>query len=358
MSTIELEKHLGDPLDVFDLAKDQKRCRSGRHSKNGLLLQKLSDRAVVFKTLHDPADTLSKREKKRLQKASSSSSLDLDVQYSLNKQQRWKTINVQSLLDSHYDFEPEALVVNGVITPSYLNDHQSLEVKDVFAKDGDVITKISSKGKGHRLRHFEMALRKRSEIDKDKVQPARILYNVVAPSPASTVPSSFTLGDYVVGASATSKTQRCARRITLLVQDEERKKKISGIKSPSHSISPYYSSSSLFEVIEINAKLLGGMGFHDAIASLEHERLTIKVRINTNIRYKAPMDSEALIFMVKRQRDFVSLFNSIVDFIRGLRERNLVIPMKETRFTKSPKDFHDDVNSRKLAVEQVRVLKV
>ncbi|VDL83574.1 unnamed protein product [Nippostrongylus brasiliensis] len=206
MSTIELEENLGDPLDVFHLAKDQKRSRSGRHSKNCLLLQKLPDRAVVFKTLHDPADTLSKREKKRLQKASSSSSLDLDVQYSLNKQQRWKTINVQSLLDSQSEFEPEALVVNGVITPSYLNDHQSLKVKDMFAKDGDVITKISSKGKGHKLRHFEMALRERREIEKDEAQPARILYNVVTPNPASTVPSRKTRNN-MRGARTTKSRQ-------------------------------------------------------------------------------------------------------------------------------------------------------
>ncbi|VDL82651.1 unnamed protein product [Nippostrongylus brasiliensis] len=81
----------------------------------------------------------------------------------------------------------------------------------------------------------------------------------------------------------------------------------------------------------------------------------LRVRINTNIQYKAPMDSEALIFMVKRQKDFLSLFNSILDFIRSLRVRNLDIPAKETRFNKTPANFSANVNGHRLAVEMERV---
>ncbi|VDL83520.1 unnamed protein product [Nippostrongylus brasiliensis] len=189
MSTIGYQEDLIDPLNAFDLAKSQKRYHSGRHLRKGdaLRLQKLSDRAVVYKTLHDPADTLSKREKKRLQKAGSTGNLDLDVQYSLNKQQRWKTVNTDSMLNSQCESEPEVIVVDRVITPSHLSANQALNVMNVFVKEGDAISKLSTKGKGHKLRHFEVALMERREIDKDEVQPARILYNVVQPHPVPSV---------------------------------------------------------------------------------------------------------------------------------------------------------------------------
>ncbi|VDL83573.1 unnamed protein product [Nippostrongylus brasiliensis] len=449
MSTIGYQEDLVDPLNAFDLAKGQKRYHNGRHLRKGdaLRLQKLSDRAVVYKALHDPADTLSKREKKRLQKAGSTGSLDLDVQYSLNKQQRWKTVNTDSMLNSQCESEPEVIVVDRVITPSHLSANQALNVMNVFVKEGDAISKLSTKGKGHKLRHFEVALRERREIDKDEVQPARILYNVVQPHPvpgvllgktqrkntkgtwttksrqtnylsdgaesesdpgveddsiATSAPSSsFTLADFVVGATANTKSNRSPRRSVAGVQDEELKKKlptvISQIKSPAHSIPSSTCNKSLFEVIDVNAKLLCGMKFHEAIAFLEQERLSLRwvdenkvmidasylvknapeepvhqpilvlffelhengkvlrVRINTNIQYKTPMDSEALISMVKRQKDFLSLFNSILDFIRSLRVRNLDIPAKETRFNKTPANFSASVNGHRLAVEMERM---
>ncbi|VDL62787.1 unnamed protein product [Nippostrongylus brasiliensis] len=318
---------------------------------------------------------------------------------------------------------------------------------NVFMNEGDEITKISAKGKGCKLRDFEAVLRERKEMEKDEVEPARIIYNIVKPYPVPSVllgktqrknarsaratksrqmnylsdgtesesdseeeetsfatnapSSSFTLADFVVDATANTKTNRCPRRSMASVQDEEPKKKlptvISQIKTPSHTISSFTTNKSLFEVIDVNAKLLCGMEFHEAIAFLEQERLTLRwvdeakamidasylvkntpkepvrqpililffelrengevlrVRINTNIQYKTPMDSEALIFMVKRQKDFLSLFSSILDFIRSLRVRNLGIPAKETRFNKTPTNFSVKVNSQALAVGKERV---
>ncbi|WKY12199.1 hypothetical protein Q1695_003631 [Nippostrongylus brasiliensis] len=444
MSTGGYEEDL-DPIDGFDLVKGQKRCQKGRHLRKGdaLRLQKLSDRSVVVKTLHDPNDTISKKEKRRLQKAGSTGSLDLDVQYSLNKQQRWKTINTQSLLNRQCDSDPESFVVDRVITPGHLGTNNSLNVMNVFVKEGDTITKLSTKGKGHKLRHFEVALRERREIDKKEVEPGRILYNVVKPHPVPSVllgktqrknrrgarttksrpteylsdgtehesdseedetpistsapSSSFTLGDFVKDTEATG-TNRHSRRSTTHTLHEEPKKKVS-TKVPQTKLQQGSNSKPLFAVVDVDAKLLHGMEFRDAIASLEEERVAVKwvdadrvtidashlvrnypeepihqpllvlffelhegakvlrVRINANVEPKGNQNMEALVHTVKRQQDFVSLFRDLVDFVRKLRLSNLDTPSEVARFTKSPANFDDAVNSCKLAMEKKRVLR-
>ncbi|VDL65476.1 unnamed protein product [Nippostrongylus brasiliensis] len=359
---------------------------------------------------HESIIVVFQKEKRRLQKAGSTGSLDLDVQYSLNKQQRWKTVNTQSLLNRQY-----------------LGNNNSLNVMHVFVKEGDAITKLSTKGKGHKLRHFEVALRERREIDKKEVEPARILYNVVKPHPVPSVllgktqrkngrsvrttksrpteylsdgtehesaseeeeapismsapSSSFTLGDFVKGTEATGANCR-SRRSTVHTLHGEPKKKVS-TKVPQTASQQRSNSQPLFAVVDVDATLLHGMELHDAIALLEEERVALKwvdadrltidashlvrnypeepihepllvlffelregakvlrVRINANVEPKGAQNMEALIHTVNRQRDFLSLFRDIVDFVRKLRLSNLDTPSEVARFTKSPANFDD-----------------
>ncbi|VDL65674.1 unnamed protein product, partial [Nippostrongylus brasiliensis] len=419
MSTDRYEEDL-DPIDGFDLVKGQKRCQKGRHLRkcDALRLQKLSDRSVVVKTLHDPNDTISK-------KASSTGSLDLDVQYSLNKQQRWKTVR-------NFTSHRKRWV------PLDLGANNSLNVMNVFVKEGDAITKLSTKGKGHKLRHFEVALRERREIDKKELEPARILCNFVKPHPVPSVllgktrrkkrrgarttksrpteylsdgtehesaseeeeapismsapSSSFTLGDFVKGTETTGANCR-SRRSTTHMLHAEPKKNVSA-KVPQTKSQQRSNSQPLFAVVDVDAKLLHGMELHNAIALLEEERVAVKwvdadrltidashlvrnypeepihepllvlffelregakvlrVRINANIEPKGAQNMEALIHTVNRQRDFLSLFRDIVDFVRKLRLSNLDTPSEVARFTKSPANFDDAVNSCKLAMEK------
>ncbi|VDO41316.1 unnamed protein product, partial [Haemonchus placei] len=159
-----------------DLAKNSRHPRSFRwqHRGNALLQKKLADQLGVSKTIYDPANTLSNRAKKRLQKEESLSNLQPDVQYSLNKHQRWKTLSVPTLLGNNGRSNLEVLVVNRVITPRRLSAIENLNVSEVYAEENGAIRTISTKGKGHKYSHFQAALRERREVDKDEVEPARI----------------------------------------------------------------------------------------------------------------------------------------------------------------------------------------
>ncbi|KAK6040096.1 hypothetical protein COOONC_22399, partial [Cooperia oncophora] len=74
-------------------------------------------------------------------------------------------ISVPTLLESNRRSDLEVLVVNRVITPRSLNDIQNLDVSDVH------------------LSHFQATLKERRQVDKDEVEPARILFNVIEPHP-------------------------------------------------------------------------------------------------------------------------------------------------------------------------------
>ncbi|XGW05278.1 hypothetical protein V3C99_016004 [Haemonchus contortus] len=317
-----------------DQAKNSRHPRSFRwqHRGNALLQKKLSDQLVVSKTIYDPANTLSKKAKKRLQKEEGLSDFQPDVQYSLNKYQRWKTLSVPTLLENSGRSNLEILVVNRVITPRRLTAIENLNVSEVHAEENGAIRTISTKGKGHKYSHFQAALRERREVDKDEVEPARILINVVEPHPVTKIlagkaqrkskkgsfttksrhpnystevshtscsedsededpfdpgeqtkarRSSFTLGDFLQECCpSTSCSRERSRKSSSWSFVEEKPVCPPESDQPRPAdlvdISAITNVNSVFEVIDLKTHSLQNFSFPDTISRLEQERFAVR----------------------------------------------------------------------------------
>ncbi|EYC43923.1 hypothetical protein Y032_0477g2182 [Ancylostoma ceylanicum] len=144
-----------------------------------------ADDMLVTKTLHDPAGTLSKKQQKRLT-ALPANDFQFNVPYSLNKHQRWETINPKSLLLNNDGCDREVLVVNGVTaSPSTHSPDIISRAQSVHMLEDDVLATIATSGKAKELAYFTAALRKRKEMPKDEPEPTRIQFNIVKPDPVS-----------------------------------------------------------------------------------------------------------------------------------------------------------------------------
>ncbi|VDP02913.1 unnamed protein product [Heligmosomoides polygyrus] len=431
-----------------DHADSRSQSNRGKQRKGDALLQKkLADQVFVTKTLHDPANTLSKasdrRAKKRLEQENGPDNLQTGVPYSLNKQERWKTVNSVSLLDSRSDCGPEVLVVNRVITPTHSRDVENLNVSSVHLDDNDELTRISVKGKGHKFSYFGAALKERRNVDKDEPEPARILFNVVEPHPVASIlagktqrsngrgawssksryndyrsdddlndvdsedeevlheadentvsPSSvLTLGDFMKESSSSQVPFRSRLKdsyswsmLETETEDPARESLGNPVATPATS-----KVESVFEVVDISTrrwlKRLNLQETHEQVTIrwINAERVMVdasylvknsphvpldepllvlffevlnnscvlRVRVNANTRFVGANDREAFVFILKKQHDFFSIFNTILEFVRDMRLQELGNP-KVDRCTENPGYFAAEVNSEATAVKAER----
>uniref|UniRef100_A0A7I4YZ90 IBR domain containing protein n=1 Tax=Haemonchus contortus TaxID=6289 RepID=A0A7I4YZ90_HAECO len=333
VATMSFDEEQENVIAPHDLARNSWQFRSSRRHRRGdaLLRKKLTGHVVVSKTLYDPADTLSNKAKKRLLKEESWNDFHPDVQYSLNKHQRWRTINVPSLLENADRSDLEVLVVNRVITPRNLSDIQNLDVSNVHMKDNGMINTLSTRGKGQKLSHFHETLRERRQMDKDEIEPARILFNVVEPHPVLSIlagktqrknkrgswtksrhvdygsdlshenrsedeyedrpdvsldvarapRSSFTLGDFLVSSSPSKDTSEdyVEESDSWEVIDPEPEWPTEIIQpKPADlvDISAATNADSVFEVIDVETKNWQNFDFHKTVALLEKERMVVR----------------------------------------------------------------------------------
>ncbi|VDO47750.1 unnamed protein product [Haemonchus placei] len=393
-------------LAPHDLARNSWQFRSSRRHRRGdaLLRKKLAGHVV--------------KAKKRLLKEESWNDFHPDVQYSLNKHQRWRTINVPSLLENNDRSDLEVLVVNRVITPRNLSDIQNLDVSNVHMKDNGMISTLSTRGKGQKLSHFHETLRERRQMDKDEVEPARILFNVVEPHPnrsedeyedrpdvsldvARAPRSSFTLGDFLVNSSPSKDTSEDYVEETdsweVIDPEPEWPTEIIQPKPADLvDISAATNADSVFEVIDVETKNLQNFDFHRTVSLLEQERVVVRwidqdramvdasrqarvsgdellqrpllilffelrdggrvlrVRVNANARYVNGSDRGAFLHRAKCHTDFTSLLNHIAETVRSLRLRNLDVPKEKSRCMENEEFFAADVNSEALAIKADR----
>ncbi|KAK6745203.1 hypothetical protein RB195_011739 [Necator americanus] len=144
--------------------------------------KKVSDQTLISKTVYDPQNTLSKRAYKRL-RADQSDGFCLNVSYSLNRKQRWKTINPASLLSDNPPWFPEPCIVSREFTPFFFRSDDSIEpsiTRLQFLND-DVLTTFSSAGTKKTIRHYIIRVNEKRETEKDEVEPARVLFNIIKP---------------------------------------------------------------------------------------------------------------------------------------------------------------------------------
>ncbi|KAK5968259.1 hypothetical protein GCK32_011388, partial [Trichostrongylus colubriformis] len=350
----------------------------------------------------------------------------------------------------------EVLVVNRVITPRRPAEIEALNVSKVHLEDNGTISTISTKGKGHRLSHFQATLRERRQMDKDGVEPARILINVVEPHPvleilagktqrnnkkgswttkfrkgnytsdisedscsdhedsrlidrpiesSKTHRSSLTLGDFLPECSPAKSipNERDRKSSSWSFVDAEPKCSKESIQpKPADlvDISAVTNAHTVFEVLDLKTKKLQNFDFHQSISYLEQERCTVRwidservmvdatyqarlsgdepmrkpllilffelrenanilrVRVNANVRYGEVENREAFLYRTRRQTDFTSVFQNIIEFVRSLRLRKLDDPKKESRCSENPAYFAAEVNSEVLAVKVMFALTV
>ncbi|VDO08733.1 unnamed protein product, partial [Haemonchus placei] len=179
--------------------------------------------------------------------------------------------------------------------------------------------------------HFQAALRERREVDKDEVEPARILINVVEPHPVTKIlagkaqrrnkkgsfttksrhlnyssevsqtscpedededpfdseeqtkarRSSFTLGDFLQGCSpSTSCFHERSRKPSSWSFVEEKPPALPESDQPKPAdlidISAITNINSVFEVIDLKAHSLQNFNFPDTISRLEQERFAVR----------------------------------------------------------------------------------
>ncbi|KAK6017023.1 hypothetical protein OSTOST_17489, partial [Ostertagia ostertagi] len=339
MSFCEEQENIFGP---HDLAK--KSGQLGRRYRKGdaLLRKKLANHVIVSKTLYDPGDTLSNRAKKRLLKNESWNDLQPNVQYSLNKQQRWKTLSVPTLLNDNRRSDLEVLVVNRVITSRRFAVIENLNVSDVHVEDNGTVTTISTKGKGQK---------EKKHADKDAVEPARILVNVIEPhpsilagetqrnnkkgaratksrhlesdsiasheidtdhktdikmdmvaEPADDPRPSFTLGDFLVnGASSKSVSRRRARKSSSwsFVDSQPDPSAESAQPKPADlvDISAITNANTVFEVVDFETRKLQNFDFCEpTISLLKQERVVVRQideeRVMVDATYQARLSGD------------------------------------------------------------------
>ncbi|ETN71844.1 hypothetical protein NECAME_04588 [Necator americanus] len=177
MSLCDLEDY---SLDDFKVVRKGHHGYSGsRRCSNKFMAKRTCNQATITKTLYDPQNTLSKRKTKRLL-TDCSDGFYTDVPYSLNKQERWKYVNPDSLLRNYSVNTSEVCIVSREVTPLSYEDYlRGDTVTDMHVFNEDVVTKLSSAGRKKAIRYYINQLNEKRHVDKDEVEPARILLNIV-----------------------------------------------------------------------------------------------------------------------------------------------------------------------------------
>ncbi|CAJ0588104.1 unnamed protein product [Cylicocyclus nassatus] len=161
------------------------RAHRARHGKHRRYIKSPNTSMYITKTLHDPANTLSKTQRKKVMDEKIDG-FSADVSYSLNKHKRWSCINPSSLLKASEENTPEMIVVKRNDIPS--DENAGGSVTNVSVMEDGVIKKLSSGGRRKPLKYFNNQMRELRQIDKKAVEPARILFNIT--TDASSLQSS------------------------------------------------------------------------------------------------------------------------------------------------------------------------
>ncbi|KAL6726074.1 hypothetical protein Aduo_008084 [Ancylostoma duodenale] len=136
--------------------------------------KKDADKVIVAKSIYDPQNTLSKRRRRRLH-ADRSDGFCTGVPYSMNKQGRWKIADPAALLMNRPSSDYELCVVHREVT---IHDDDVTHMHAIH--DGNVLA-VCSAGRKKSIRHFIKQLNEKRGIEKEEVEPARILFNIVNP---------------------------------------------------------------------------------------------------------------------------------------------------------------------------------
>ncbi|EYC37268.1 hypothetical protein Y032_0810g2459 [Ancylostoma ceylanicum] len=172
MSLCDPEEYLHD---YHQLANKGPRVNAGRRKRCDCFPgKKDTDKVIVAKSIYDPQSTLSKR-KQRCLHADRSDGFSTNVPYSINKQGRWKTANPATLLGNHPSCDFELCVINREVTT------QGDDVTQMHVLNDDSVLAVGSAGRKKSIRHFIKQLNEKRGIDKEEVEPARILFSIVNP---------------------------------------------------------------------------------------------------------------------------------------------------------------------------------
>ncbi|KAK6744899.1 hypothetical protein RB195_011549 [Necator americanus] len=183
MSLCDLEDYFLDDFKV--VRKGHHGYNGSRRCSNKFMAKRTCNQATITKTLYDPQNTLSKRKTKRLL-TDCSDGFYTDVPYSLNKQERWKYVNPDSLLRNYPANTSEVCIVSREVTPLSYEDYlRGDTVTDMHVFNEDVVTKLSSAGRKKAIRYYINQLNEKRHVDKDEVEPARILLNIVRSPPVT-----------------------------------------------------------------------------------------------------------------------------------------------------------------------------
>ncbi|KAK6040095.1 hypothetical protein COOONC_22400, partial [Cooperia oncophora] len=336
---------------LHDLAKNSGQFRRRRRRGDALLQKKLADQVIVSKTLLDPANTLSNRAKKRLQKEESCNDLHSDVQYSLNKHQRWKTLNVPTLLESNRHSDLEVLVANRVITPRRLADIEALNVTGVHVEENGTVNTISTKGKGQKSELSPTSKQhcgngetwKRTKLNRQKfssTSSSLTLFSKFSPEKLSEVDNkkgswttksrqadhssdlsdesccydedeeelevaessprtSLTLGDFLTSSSPPKSTERTRQSSSWSFIDAKPEcsaKNVQPKPADLVDISAVTHASSMFEVIDIQTRTLQNFDFREMISLLEDKRVVVRWidsdRVMVDVTYQVRLSGD------------------------------------------------------------------
>ncbi|KAK6051657.1 hypothetical protein COOONC_10840 [Cooperia oncophora] len=398
---------------LHDLAKNSGQFRRRRRRGDALLQKKLADQVIVSKTLLDPANTLSNRAKKRLQKEESCNDLHSDVQYSLNKHQRWKTVSLISKpltsqactwrkmgrstrfprkeKDKNFPTSKQHCGNGETWKRTKLNRQKFSSTSSsltLFSKfSPEKLSEIIKRGLGQQnlgKRTTALTCRMRAAATTKTKKNSR---------------TSLTLGDFLTSSSPPKSTERTRQSSSWSFIDAKPEcsaKNVQPKPADLVDISAVTHASSMFEVIDIQTRTLQNFDFREMISLLEDKRVVVRwidsdrvmvdvtyqvrlsgdepirkpllilfmelrddarilrIRINANARYLGAMDREAFLHSAKRQKDFMSLFQLITDTVRSLRLKERDIRKEKTRCSDNPSYFAPEVNSQLLAEKSDR----
>ncbi|EYC16478.1 hypothetical protein Y032_0033g2678 [Ancylostoma ceylanicum] len=196
MSLSDLEEYCNNYKTMAQKGSTSKKCKLRRNGKH--------NHVFVTKTLYDPANTLSKREQKRLL-ANRSDGFCPDVPYSMNKQERWSKVTVSSLLNGQELGSLDRLIISRTDVPSTASVRAGT-ISNVKVLDEDAIATLSAGRRRKPLSYFNGQLRERINLDKDEAEPARIHFSIITP--------------FRPTACSTKKSKRTNRRDVKVGQDE------------------------------------------------------------------------------------------------------------------------------------------
>ncbi|EYC24013.1 hypothetical protein Y032_0014g2270 [Ancylostoma ceylanicum] len=339
-----------------------RKCNAA-HRGDTYLQRKMADRVVISKTLHDPANILSKRAEKRLI-AQLNDGICPYVLYSLNKKQRWRTITPASLLRLQHPVELDAMVVNRRIGPAKGKRRRT-------QRKGACCEETS-----HAIQQFlEPEFEEDSDFGYAGVPYSRSLLTLgdfmQQPSPSRTVPVHKSTAE--VGSEKV--TSKLFPDLIDISRETNAPHVFEVIDVPLKRLKPFDFREEISKIaqddridilwldedrIRIDAsfrvRIPANEPLHSPLLIIFFERMNsamLRIRINANALYALTWDDYELNLALEEQEDVSSLYHTIVSFIWKLRniEWERWREQPRTRYNTCKENFSRRVNGRRLAVQ-------